>query len=128
MRCKYPAVLKSSFIGSRSSIPLVERAEVLIWMENFVSDSKAVVGEIIRVELSSQSAFMFLGRSLVRADSTEAWSIGWLKNKVIEPSDGISAPTGGLLSTSAGGSGCGVGVGETGGIVGGRVEEGGVVV
>jgi hypothetical protein len=115
-------------MGSRSSIPLVERAEVLIWMENFVSDSKTVIGEIIRVELSSQSAFMFLERSLVRADSTEAWSIGWLKNKVIEPSDGNSAPTGGLFSTSAGGSGCGVGVGETGGIVGGWVEEGGVVV
>jgi hypothetical protein len=97
-------------------------------MENFVSDSKTVIGEIIRVELSSQSAFIFLERSLVRADSTEAWSIGWLKNKVIEPADGISAPTGGLLSTSAGGSGCGVGVGETGGIVGGWVEEGGVVV
>jgi len=71
---------------------------------------------------------MFLERSLVRDDSTEVWSIGWLKNKVIEPSDGISAPNGGLLSTSAGGSGCGVGVGEAGGIVGGWVEEGGVAV
>jgi len=101
---------------------------VLIWISNFVPDSKAVIGEIIRVELSSQSAFMSLERSLVRADSTEAWSIGWLKNKVIEPSDGISAPTGGLLSTSAGGSGCGVGVGEAGGGVGGWVEEGGVAV
>jgi len=128
VRCKYPAVLKSSFIGSRSSIPLVERAEVLIWMENFVSDSKAVIGEIIRVELSSQSAFIFLERSLVRADSTEAWSIGWLKNKVIEPADGNSAPSGGLLSTSAGGSGCGVGVGEAGGGVGGWIEEGGVAL
>ena len=101
---------------------------MLIWISNFVPDSKAVIGETIRVELSSQSAFMSLERSLVRADSTEAWSIGWLKNKVIEPSDGISAPTGGLLSTSAGGSGCGVGVGDAGGIVGGWVEDGGVVV
>ena len=128
MRCKSPVVLKSSFIGSRSSIPLIERAEVLIWISNFVSDSRAVIGEIIRVELLSQSAFMSLERSLVRADSTEAWSIGWLKNKVIEPSDGISAPTRGLLSTSAGGSGCGVGVGDAGGIVGGWVEEGDFVV
>jgi len=97
-------------------------------MSNFVSDSRAVIGEIIRVELSSQSAFNFLERTLVRADLTEAWSIGWLKNNVIEPSNGISAPSGGLLSTSAGGSGCGVGVGVAGGGVGGWVEEGGVAV
>ena len=76
---RYGLVVYDRLIGASSANPLIDCAEVAILMVRDVSGNKAESGVKMRVESSCQVKLPERVGSPLRAASTEACCIGWLK-------------------------------------------------